>query len=95
MASTYIRPASQTNHAQRLISVVDGLNSNIASMRVLYAAMTSMKDGTDFTILEGWFGLSAGQGATVYNYVKESLDLIDALDAGLPNKLQRLLQRLG
>jgi hypothetical protein len=95
MASTYIRPATQTTHAQRLISVVEGLNSNIASMRVIYAAMTSMRDGTDYAIMEGWFGLAAGQGVTVYNYVKESIELIDALDAGQPNKLQKLLQRMG
>lgn len=95
MATTYIRPTTTTVHGGRLLNIVDQINNSIADLRVLYSSMLAMRGGTDYTRIETMFGLNAGEGQTVFNYVKESIELIDALDGTQPNKLQKLLQRLG
>lgn len=95
MASNYIRPLTVTVHGGRLVNIVDQINNSIADLRVLYASMQAMRDGADFTKVEEMFGLTAGQGSVVFNYVKESLELVDALDGTQPNKFQKLLQRFG
>lgn len=95
MANNYIRPTSITTHGGRLLNIVDQVNNSIADLRVLYASMLVMRDGPDFTKIEEMLGLAAGTGSVVFNYVKESLELIDALEGTQPNKLQKLLQRLG
>lgn len=94
MAVTYIQHPTQTAHAGRLDSAVSQLRGGIAGLRELYALMLSMRDGTDFTVVETMLGLNVGHGAVVFNLVKESLELVDALDGAQPNKLQKLITRV-
>lgn len=94
MASTYITHSTSTAHAGRLDNAVSQLRGGIAGLRELYGLMQTMKDGTSFVLIESLFGLDAGHGAVLFNLVKESIDLVDALDNGGPNKLQKLLTRV-
>jgi len=56
--------------------------------------MQSMRDGTDYTLVETMFGLAPGDGQVLFNLVRESIELVDALDNGNPNKLQKLITRI-
>lgn len=94
MATTYIQHPTSTAHAGRLDSAVAQLRGGISGLRELYALMNSMKDGTDFTLIETMFGIATGYGIVVYNLVKESIELVDALDGGQANKLQKLITRI-
>lgn len=93
MATTYIKHQA-TTHGNRLDNGVMQLRNGIEELRELYALMISMRDGTNFTLVEEQLGLTAGDGAIVFNLVKESLELIDALDGTAPNKLQKLITRV-
>lgn len=94
MAATYIQHPTTTAHAGRLDSAVSQLRGGIAGLRELYALMNSMKDGTSFVIIESMFGIAEGQGTMLFNLVKETLELVDALDGAQPNKLQKLITRI-
>lgn len=94
MATTYIQHPTSTAHAGRLDSAVSQLRGGIAGLRELHALMLSMRDGTDFTLIESMFGIATGSGSVLFNLVKETLELVDALEGTQPNKLQKLITRI-
>ncbi len=94
MTVTYISHPTQTAHANRIDAAVSNLRSGIGQLRESYALMQSMRDGTNYTLVETMFGLAPGDGQVLFNLVRESLELVDALDNGNPNKLQKLITRI-
>lgn len=95
MASTYIKHPTLTAKAQSIDDNVSRLRKAISDIREHYAIMSSMKDGTNFAVVEEMYGLATGDGTVLYNLLKESIELIDALDGGAVNKLQKLITRVG
>ena len=93
MPYTYIKQ-NMTTHAVRLCSTVGAMRDSISDLRKLYSTLISMKDGTNYALIEEMFGLSVGDGQRVFILVRDSLELIDALDNGQVNKLQRLINNI-
>lgn len=93
MPYAYIKQ-NMTTHATRLCSTVRNLRDSISDLRELYATLVSMRDASNYSLIEEMFGLTAGDGIKVFVLVRDSLELIDALDNGQANKLQRLLNNI-
>lgn len=93
MPCAYIKQ-NMTTHAARLCSTVRNLRDSISDLRELYATLASMRDGSNYSLIEEMFGLTAGDGQRVFSLVRDSLELIDALDNGQANKLQRLINNI-
>jgi len=94
MPPVYFNMATQTEHVARLKSAVTQLRGGIAGLRELHQLMTSMRDGTDYTLIETVFSLEAGRGVVLYNMIGQSISVVDAPDGASPdNRLQMLLKR--
>lgn len=69
MAAQHIEPTTQTRLAGQLTAMVADANRLSGELILLKYLMDNMAAGSDYTQLEARFGLTAGQGVTVYNLV--------------------------
>lgn len=64
---------SAATQAQALKNYISSLTSTIQQGKQILAVMGHLNDGTVFTDIETYYGLPAGKGQTVFNFVNGSV----------------------
>lgn len=79
MAKNFIGlPTGANRLSNSLLGACNTLAMGRDQIRLLKEAMDQMIDGSDYTMLETAFGLSTGNGQTVYNLVAGTLADLNA-----------------
>jgi hypothetical protein len=78
VAANYITVSLDERLGGRIRDIVDMLASRRSMLRDLKAALETMVDGSDYSMIEAELGLPAGKGQTVYNLVSGALSELDA-----------------
>lgn len=95
MATTHIAVTKTAEKAPDLTSLVTQAWALHQQAEKVKAAMDTMIDASDYTLLETKFGLGAGDGSTVYNLIAGLVAQSNATGTLNDGSWQQLRQRVG